>query len=135
MDKIARAIELRATIEGLAESMEDDAALQSIELFPEWSGDGVEYVSGKRVRYIGQLYKVIQTHISQDEWTPTEAPSLFALVLTDPSGTPQEWVQPGSNNPYMTGDRVIFNGLIYESLIDNNVWSPADYPAGWKLVE
>ena len=45
-----------------------------------------------------------------------------------------EWSQPDASNPYSIGDRVIFNGLTYESLIDNNVWSPEAYPAGWSEV-
>lgn len=135
MSKIQRAIALRATIEGLAENLTDEAALDSVELFPEWSGDSVEYTVGKRLRYMGELYKVLQAHTSQSNWTPAEAPSLFALILTAPDGTPQEWVQPDSTNPYMIGDRVLFNGQVYESVIDNNIWSPTDYPAGWKLVE
>ena len=40
-----------------------------------------------------------------------------------------------AHDAYNTGDRVRFEGAIYESLIDGNVWSPADYPAGWKLIE
>lgn len=115
--------------------MTDEAALDSVELFPEWSGDGVEYTVGKRLRYMGELYKVLQAHTSQSNWTPAEAPSLFALILTAPDGTPHEWVQPDSTNPYMAGDRVIFNGQIYESVIDNNIWSPSAYPAGWMLIE
>jgi hypothetical protein len=35
----------------------------------------------------------------------------------------------------MTGDKVTFNGEHYESLIDNNTWSPADYPSGWNKVD
>ena len=35
----------------------------------------------------------------------------------------------------MTGDKVRYNGKVYESLIDNNVWSPIGYPQGWKEVE
>lgn len=45
-----------------------------------------------------------------------------------------EWTQPDSTNPYMMGDKVTFNGSVYESLIDNNIWSPTDYPQGWALV-
>ena len=33
---------------------------------------------------------------------------------------------------YSAGDKVTYNGIIYTSLIDNNVWSPTDYPAGWQ---
>ena len=28
-----------------------------------------------------------------------------------------------------------YNGQIYESTIDNNVWSPDTYPQGWEVVE
>lgn len=46
------------------------------------------------------------------------------------------FIQPtGSHDAYQTSDRVIYNGQIYESTIDNNVWSPDTYPQGWKLVE
>lgn len=46
------------------------------------------------------------------------------------------FIQPtGSHDAYQTGDRVEYNGQIYESTIDNNVWSPDTYPQGWQLVE
>lgn len=135
MGIIDRARELRATVENLATNLNDESALSNKELFPVWDGNQHQYTAGDRVRYIDDLYKVLQTHTSQPNWPPIEAPQLFALVLTDPEGTPKEWVQPDSTNPYMTGDRVIFNGQVYESVIDNNVWSPSAYPAGWTLVE
>ena len=34
----------------------------------------------------------------------------------------------------MKGDKVRFEGKVYQSLIDNNVWSPAAYPQGWEEV-
>lgn len=50
-------------------------------------------------------------------------------------GGPSEWVQPtGGHDAYKTGDLVTFNGKTYESVIDGNVWSPSDYPQGWKEV-
>lgn len=42
------------------------------------------------------------------------------------------FVQPtGAHDAYQTGDRVTYNGHIYESTINNNVWSPDTYPQGW----
>lgn len=134
MDVIERARELRKQIEVGAASMEDETAIQYVELFPAWSGNGISYAVGDRVRYEGTLYKVLQVHTSQPDWTPTAAVSLFAEVLIpDPEVIP-DWVQPSSTNPYMKGDKVRFEGKIYESLIDGNVWSPASYPAGWQEV-
>lgn len=115
--------------------LSDDVALLIPEVYPVWSGNSVEYKKDMRVTYNNVLYKVLQNHTSQETWTPTSAPSLFAKVLTSTTGEILEWEQPDSTNPYMKGNKVKFKGKIYESLIDNNVWSPEDYPAGWKEIE
>ena len=115
-------------------SVADDVAEKIPEVFPAWDGNGKQYKTGDRVQYNGVLYKVLQDHTSQSTWTPSDAPSLFSKVLTSTTGEPQEWQQPDSTNPYMKGDKVLFNGKVYESIIDNNVWSPTDYPAGWKEI-
>ena len=119
----------------VASEVTDDAkALAIQEFYDDWEV-GVKYEVGTYIRYEEVLYKVITAHTSQSDWTPTSASSLFAKVLTDPTGeTINEWVQPDSTNAYMTGDKVIFEGKTYESVIDNNVWSPSAYPAGWKEI-
>lgn len=116
-------------------SISDEAALKMPDYFPTWDGNGHQYAAGDRVMYGDVLYKVLQTHTSQSDWTPTDAPSLFAKVLTSVAGEPLPWQQPDSTNPYMIGDRVTYKGKVYESLIDNNVWAPDAYPQGWKEIE
>lgn len=116
-------------------SISDEVAEKIPEVFPAWDGNSKEYKMGDRVQYNGVLYKVLQDNTSQSTWTPLDAPSLFAKVLTSATGEPQEWQQPDSTNGYKTGDRVIYNGKVYESLIDNNVWSPEAYPSGWQEIE
>ena len=118
-----------------AETLSDAQAVQVPMLFDDFDGNGVAYEVGKRVLYNDILYKVIQAHTSQADWTPVAAPSLFAKVINETiDGSIPEFEQPDSTNPYMKGDKVIFNGKVYESLIDNNVYSPEAYPAGWKEV-
>ena len=118
-----------------AETLSDAQALQVPMLFDDFDGNGVAYEVGKRVLYNDILYKVIQAHTSQADWTPVAAPSLFAKVINETlDGSIPEFEQPDSTNPYMKGDRVIFNGKVYESLIDNNVYSPEAYPAGWREI-
>ena len=114
-------------------TLSDDVALLIPEVYPVWDGKSVQYKKDERVTYNGTLYKVLTAHTSQPTWTPTDAPSLFAKVLTSTEGVP-DWEQPGADNAYMKGDRVRYNGKIYESLIDNNVWSPDGYPAGWQEI-
>ena len=118
-----------------AETLSDAQALQVPMLFDDFDGNGVAYEVGKRVLYNGILYKVIQAHTSQAEWTPVAASSLFAKVINETiTGEIPDWEQPDSTNAYMKGNKVKFNGKIYESVIDNNVWSPTAYPSGWKEV-
>lgn len=122
------------------QTLSDEMALEVPSVFPKWAVE-VEYVVDFKVRHNDILYKVLQAHTSQEDWAPDVAPSLFAKVIVgqvDPDTGEQEileWVQPDSTNPYMMGDKVVFEGVVYESLIDNNVWSPADYPAGWQIIE
>lgn len=122
---------MRRAIEIGSESLGDSVAAEVPELFPFWKS-GEEMPVNKRVQYNGVLYKVLQAHTSQDDWTPDVAPSLFAKVLIpDPTVIP-EWEQPDSTNPYMQGDHVMHNGTEWVSDIDNNVWEPGVY--GWSRV-
>ena len=52
-----------------------------------------------------------------------------------PTDNIKDFVQPtGAHDAYAKGDKVRFNGKVYESLIDNNTYSPSAYPAGWKEI-
>ena len=117
-----------AALVKLRESATDEQALSVPVLYPAWRS-GVDYVAGQRVMHGGVLYKVLQDHTSQDDWTPDAAVSLFAKVLIPDETVIPEWVQPDSTNPYMKGDKVLHNGKTWTSDIDNNVWEPGVY--GW----
>lgn len=123
------AIKFRKKIESAAVLLDDEAALDSIELFPSWKED-ITVTAGERYKYNEKLYKVIQAHTTQSDWTPDISKSLFTEVSIDEW---PEWVQPtGTQDAYMIGDKVTFNGEHYISAIDNNVWSPVTYPAAWS---
>lgn len=90
------------------------------------------YATGARVRHNGEIWT---STADNNVWEPG---TVNAPWISDSEAqqepTIAEWTQPDSTNPYMTGDRVLYNGDIYESLIDNNTWSPEAYPAGWQLI-
>ena len=112
-------------------SVDDNTALRMVEYYP--APDAASYAAGDRIQYNGKLYKCLQAHTAQADWNPVDAPSLWAEVLAGQDGTAiGEWVQPDSTNPYMRGDRVSYNGKIYESEVDNNVWAPGVY--GWAEI-
>lgn len=118
-----QARQLRKLLEAQTEAMTDEKILEYPAFVEKWKTD-TAYTTGKRLEYNGTIYKVLQDHTSQGEWTPDAAPSLFAKVLIpDPDVIP-EWEQPDSTNGYSTGDKVTHNGTIWESLVDNNVWEP-----------
>lgn len=120
-----------------AATLSDDEAAQVPALYDEWI-NGESYETGNRVRYLGVLYKCLTAHVAQADWTPTEAPSLWAKVLPGQEGNKPEdgyaeWVQPESTNGYNTGDKVIYNGHLWESIVDDNVDAPGtDNGFRWK---
>ena len=82
------------------------------------------YAKDFKVNRNGVLYKCLQDHVSQESWSPEDAPSLWAKVLIPDPETIPEWEQPGSTNGYSKGDKTTHNGKTWESLVDNNVWEP-----------
>ena len=116
----------------LANQLTDDELAQIATLYDKWEV-GKAYVVGDVVNYHNVLYEVIQAHTSQADWHPDVVPALFKSHA--PAGVIPEWVQPtGGHDAYNIGDKVMFAGKVYESLINANSWSPTVYPAGWKLV-
>ncbi len=119
----------REKLNAVTAPLDDEAALEVVHLFPVWAA-GRSCRTGERLRYHGELYRVLQDHTAQADWTPDAAPSLWAKVLIpDPTQIP-EWEQPDSTNPYAKGDKVTHNGKTWISTIDGNVWEPGVY--GWE---
>lgn len=129
------AIQFRKILEIQADSLTDEAILE-VPIFVEKWKSGINYEVGKRLEYNGTIYKVLQSHTSQDDWMPDQAPSLFAKVLIPDASVIPEWEQPDSTNPYAKGDKVTHNGNTWESLVDSNVWEPgvAGTESLWKEV-
>ena len=104
-------------------TVDDNTALRMVEFYPVWEAD-TDYAAGFKVQHNGTLYKCLQAHTSQPDWTPDAAPSLWAKVLIPDETVIPEWEQPDSTNPYMAGDKVQHNGVTWASTVDNNVWEP-----------
>jgi len=129
------AYKIREMLHKASASLADDDALEAIELFAPWQPD-TDYAVDVRVRYADHLYRCVQAHKSQTDWTPAATPALWTEVAKP--GEIPVWKQPtGAQDAYNKGDRVHYptaDDPVYVSTVDNNVWSPADYPAGWEVV-
>ena len=114
--------------------IDSDTVSDHKDMFEKW-GSGVAYKTGHIRNYNGVLYKVVQDHTSHDDWMPPETPSLYEPIGLTSDGYPV-WSRPsGAHDAYNTGDIVDYNGTLYKSLIDGNVYSPDEYAAGWEVVK
>ena len=134
MDKDVFRMLVKMAVKQARQITDDAEALEVKMLYKQWDKQIDKPLEvGEYIQYQDVLYKVLQAHTVQEAWTPTNAPSLFAKVLIDPTGeTILNWEQPDSTNPYMKGDKVIHNGKTYVCTIDNNVWEPGVY--GWEEI-
>ena len=104
----------------------DEEAETVTDLFPDWEEDKA-YAVGDRVKYNSLLYRCVQAHTSQADWTPDVAPALWVRTSTEEW---PEWIQPtGAHDAYNTGDKVSHNEKHWISDMDANVYEPGVY--GW----
>lgn len=140
MNKSLSAEQLRRALQLLVASLTETQALEIASVYPAWEANHA-YAVGDIFSYgtnpVGdpQLYKVVQAHTSQDTWLPGDAPALYEPFGLDADGY-AIWAQPsGAHDAYNIGDIVNYNGALYKSKIDGNVWSPDVYAAGWEKVD
>lgn len=97
------------------------------------------YNIGDIVMHNGKKWK---SSIDNNVWEPGVYGWEEVTASTDGGGdttesetTPADFVQPtGAHDAYKKGDKVKFEGKVYESLIDANTYSPSAYPAGWTEI-
>lgn len=138
MTVIEQAYAIREAMDVAGATLTEEQALVCARLYKTWE-IGKTYVAGEYLTYgengVGdpQLYKVVQAHTSQNDWRPDASPSLYDAIGLDKEGYPI-WAQPtGAHDAYNEGDIVDYNGTLYRSLINGNVYSPDAYPAGWEV--
>lgn len=140
MDRLQLAEQTRKALQMFAQTLGDDDAMEVAAVFPKYTV-GKSYKADELFTYgnnaVGdpQLYRVVQAHTSQEDWTPDTTPALYTPIGLTDAGYPV-WSRPtGAHDAYNTGDIVDYNGTLYQSLIDGNVYSPEEYPAGWEEYE
>ena len=100
-----------------------------IDIYPAYEV-GTAYKADDVIKHNGKLYKVVQAHTSQTDWAPQDTPALYNDIM--PDNVIGEWKQPaGAHDSYAKGAQVIYDGKVYASEIDGNVWKPGEY--GWEL--
>ena len=67
-----RTARVKAAMNIASAALDDKTALNSIAIFPMWKTASV-YSAYDRVQHKDKLYKCVQAHISQSDWTPAYA--------------------------------------------------------------
>lgn len=138
MNKIFLAQQMNRFVQMSVQSanLTDEQAMQIADLYPDWAAMKA-YAADEIVKFgvnadgETQLYKVIQAHTSQADWTPDTAASLYKKIGFTDEGV-SIWTQPlGATDAYMKGDVVSFENQLWKSTVDNNVWQPGVY--GWEV--
>ena len=82
--------------------------------------------------------KIWVSSVPNNIWEPGVSGWKEEVVVDEETGetTYPPYNQPtGGHDAYNIGDRITWtDGKVYESTMNGNVWTPVDYPAGWKMV-
>lgn len=140
MNKLQAAEQLRRAIQMFAVSLTAEQALEIACVYPVYEV-GKSYAVGEYITYgtnaVGdpQLYRIIQAHTSQADWKPSETPALYEPIGINDKGY-TVWSKPsGAHDAYNKDDIVDYNGTLYRSLVDGNIYSPDEYAANWEVYE
>ncbi len=138
MNKLQLAEQLRKALQFFAQTLDEATALEVCGVYDKWE-ENKSYKTGEYITYgennVGdrQLYKVIQAHTSQANWTPDITASLYEPIGLNEKGY-TTWSPPsGAHDAYNTGDIVDYNGTLYISLVDSNIYAPDVVPQNWEV--
>lgn len=109
-------------------AVDDVTASEHAAVFSEWAV-GIAYLPGQIRRWKEKLYRCVQAHTSQADWTPDVVPALWTAI-SDPAEEWPEWSQPiGAHDAYALGAKVSCDGKHWISTINANIYRPGVY--GW----
>ena len=131
-DIVEQANAIKAAMTTAGAMLTDAQALEVIDLYDQWTV-GVTYKVDTRIRYGEKLYKVLQKHTTQADWTPDVTPALYVEVA--PAGEYREIKDNMlSTEAFAKGEVGWYQSKdnLWKSLIDANVYTPETYPAGWE---
>lgn len=101
-DILEQAQEIRTSIDNVTGTLADADAAKNPMLFLPWETD-TKYAVGDRRRYDGKVYKCLQAHTSQADWTPPVVPALWVVVNTSSPGTIDAPIQASRGMEYEYG--------------------------------
>lgn len=98
----------------------DQTAAKAVELYPAWT-EGLTVEVGDRLQYGGKLYKCIQAHTTQADWTPDITPALFTVIDVEHAGTVDDPIPWALNMECFSGKYYTWEGVLYKCIRDSGI--------------
>ena len=133
-DIVALMQQLRAALMDFAADVPNDKAVKYPMLFEPWEA-GKAYAADDRRQYADRLWKCLQAHTSQDDWTPDATAALWVEVAAP--GEYREIKENMLSTEAFAKDEIGWwqtKDNLYKSKIANNVYTPESYPDGWEAL-
>lgn len=129
-----KAEKLRSLIEQASVSLPDKEASEGAELFPKLKADGSLVSAGTRINWNGILKRAAVDLWDTAENNPDNAPILWEdLAYREGYRMIPETITV--TNAFVLDECGWWKNTLYKSLLDNNVYNPDQYAAGWEVVE
>ena len=128
------ALRLRGIVETAVFSLNDKMASEAPTLFPRPKHDGSLIKAGTRINWHGTVKRAASDLWDTAENNPDNAPALWEdLAYRDGIRIIPETITAGT--AFAKGEQGWWDDVLYTSIIDSNVWTPEQHPAGWEVVE
>lgn len=128
-----KALKLREMIEKASASLDDKYASEAVELFERYPNDGSLIQNGTRINWNGVLYRAASDLWATELNNPDNAPTLWEKVMyRDGIRIIPEVITAGL--AFSLGEKGWWGDDLYESLMNANVYTPVQYPSGWRLI-
>ena len=129
----AEALKLRAIVEQAAASLDDKTASEAPTLFPRLKQDSSLIRAGTRINHNGEIKKAAVDLWDTADNSPDNAPTLWeTLDYKDGYRIIPSVITV--TTAFAKGERGWWNGVLYESKVGNNVYTPEQYAPNWTEV-
>ncbi len=131
--KRSEALKLRALIEQASASLPDKEASEGVSLFPRLKQDGALVSAGTRINHNGVIKRAAVDLWDTEANSPDNAPSMWEdIAYREGFRIIPAVITAGT--AFAKDEQGWWGEVLYRSLIDANVYTPEQYPAGWALV-
>lgn len=133
MNHIEQARKLRPLMVKAAQSLDDKDASEAVELYDGMKYDGSLIKAGTRINWFGVLKQAAVDLWDTESSNPDNAPTLWEdIPYRDGIRIIPETITVAGK--FSEGEQGWWGDDVYESIVNDNVYTPAQYAQNWKFI-